>query len=193
MAVLSALTLQNVLRLREPLGAVIRGYSPTLRSGSCLSESHLPVCFPVKKQPCNKRCEWFRGSGLSSDKQMSFSTPSVLGAPFSLPTDSWAAPFTCRGATEVLLLSRCLSCLNGMKDRSSCCGDSGLPPGTTESVQGRIASSVTFLPCSCCLWLSCFKATLPVCVMGIPSPQPPMSNLWFHSSVFFPDLSFGPW
>jgi len=73
--------------------------------------------------------------------------------PLYAPTaPSHITQFTCPGAAAVLLLVRCLSCLNSITDCSSCCHDSDLPLGTKGSAQGRTwwhrgntVASVTFL------------------------------------------------
>lgn len=81
---------RNTLRLREALclgqgGSDMR--APTDPKGSLMFE-RVSHPFPVTKSPSKTRGERFMGSGLSSGKGVNFTTPSVLRAPSSSPSDS---------------------------------------------------------------------------------------------------------
>lgn len=61
--------------------------APTDPKGSLMFE-RVSHPFPVTKSPSKTRGERFMGSGLSSGKGVNFTTPSVLRAPSSSPSDS---------------------------------------------------------------------------------------------------------
>lgn len=186
MTALSALALQNVLRLRETLGTGIGGHPRT--PSSYLSESHCLFLSQWKASPAIRDVSgsevqgWLLTNGWVSQHHLSFGHLSLYPLTAELLLSHALGPLKCSFFRVV-----CLAWPMWRIDIPAATTVTFLQAPQKVSKEGPWLSYIPplqLLPLAVLFPSNSACSMMPVCVMGIPSPQPPMSNLSFRSSIF---------